>query len=381
MKTYFAPAERLSKKELKEKIEAIGRNPVIDSLMKTVSGFLAVLDEHRQIMAVNYTFLKFLGINDPYKVFGLRLGEAINCIHARKEPGGCGTSKFCSTCGAAIAIIACLEKRQPAERICAATVWKNRKRIELCFRVRSYPVRFEEDQFLLLFLEDITNQHRLAALENTFFHDINNILHVLVGTVDLLEEKDSKYDRQLIGRIKQSVFRLKKEVEMQQVLSQTDLRNCQPVPNNVSLKQVTKELKEFFSGHPAARERSLSLPKKVSSLSLTTDYSLLLRVLTNMLLNAFESTKAGGKVKLWIEAKKNRVSFCVWNKAPIPQDVRRRIFQRHFTTKEGAGRGIGTYAIKLFGEQFLNGKVTFKTSKAEGTVFRLTLPASPPARR
>ena len=93
-----------------------------------------------------------------------------------------------------------------------------------------------------------------------------------------------------------------------------------------------------------------------------------------MLTNAFEATPEGGEVKLWVEDAEEVVNFCVWNCRGIPEDVARRLFQRNFTTKEGSGRGLGTYAMRLLGETYLQGKVDFVTSATEGTLFRLCLP-------
>ena len=51
-----------------------------------------------------------------------------------------------------------------------------------------------------------------------------------------------------------------------------------------------------------------------------------------------------------------------------------RIFQRNFSTKAEAGRGIGTYSMKLLGEDVLGGEVGFTSSEKDGTVFRLLHP-------
>jgi sensor histidine kinase regulating citrate/malate metabolism len=64
----------------------------------------------------------------------------------------------------------------------------------------------------------------------------------------------------------------------------------------------------------------------------------------------------------------------VWNHQSIPEDIARRVFQRNFSTKEEAGRGVGTYSMKLLGEQILGGRVRFSTSPEEGTVFSFSLP-------
>ena len=61
----------------------------------------------------------------------------------------------------------------------------------------------------------------------------------------------------------------------------------------------------------------------------------------------------------------------------IPDAVAPRVFQRFFSTKPGSGRGLGGFAVKLLGERYLKGRVTFTTSPAEGTTFRVRLPLRP----
>jgi signal transduction histidine kinase len=94
-----------------------------------------------------------------------------------------------------------------------------------------------------------------------------------------------------------------------------------------------------------------------------------------MLVNALEATPDGGEVRVWLEQAQGTVSFCVWNSLFIPEETARRVFERNFTTKMEPGRGVGTFAMRLFAESSLGGRVDFTTSEKEGTVFRLTLPA------
>ena len=106
------------------------------------------------------------------------------------------------------------------------------------------------------------------------------------------------------------------------------------------------------------------------------DISLLLRVLCNMIINAVEASEKNDIVSLWSEQKNERIDFCVWNSQVIPPEISKRIFQRNFSTKTQAVRGIGTYRMKLFGENILGGKVSFSSSKGNGTIFTLSLPLS-----
>ena len=104
------------------------------------------------------------------------------------------------------------------------------------------------------------------------------------------------------------------------------------------------------------------------------DPGLFHHVLVGMVLNALEAVPAGSRVRLEVCPEAERVRFRVWNPGVIPAAVVPRIFQRYFTTKPEPGRGHGTWAMKVFGEDLLGGSVAFGTSEAEGTWFELALP-------
>jgi signal transduction histidine kinase len=58
----------------------------------------------------------------------------------------------------------------------------------------------------------------------------------------------------------------------------------------------------------------------------------------------------------------------------MPEAVRQQVFQRSFSTKEGQGRGIGTWSVKLLTERYLGGAVAFVSEPGRGTVFSVRLP-------
>jgi signal transduction histidine kinase len=133
-------------------------------------------------------------------------------------------------------------------------------------------------------------------------------------------------------------------------------------------------VQSVFFAHPVAERKRLEVAAPVPLTQVRTDPSLLSRVLINMLKNAFEATEPGGEVRLRIFTGDKTLSFTVWNRQHIPDSVAIRIFQRHFSTKNGDGRGFGSYAMKFFGEELLGGTVRFTSSQEEGTLFRLDLP-------
>ncbi|MDY6903159.1 MAG: HAMP domain-containing sensor histidine kinase [Thermodesulfobacteriota bacterium] len=372
MDTHFATPQRTSRTELTAKIDFVSSNPVMSGLLFAISGLLAVLDENRQIVAINDSFLKMLGINDSSQALGLRPGEALQCVHAEDMPAGCGTSEFCASCGAAIAIVASQEHNRSEERTCALTVNRGAGQVDMAMLVRSQPLSIEEQWYYLVFLRDITKQQQRASLERMFFHDINNTLGMLMGNTQLLlEESSSEYARY----IHQASLRLYKEVSIQRALSREGNFHYQAFWQDTTADRILEELASFFVNHRAARGRELDVSRADGAVVLTTDVSLLLRVLGNMVINALEATGSGETVRVWTQPQAGAVCFCVWNREAIPPAVTKRIFQRHYSTKQEEGRGLGTFSMKLFGEKILGGRVSFTTSEQGGTVFRLCHPA------
>jgi K+-sensing histidine kinase KdpD len=371
METFFASPERLSDSDLQKEIEIVSNHSVIDGLLHSVSGLLAILNEHRQILALNESLMEMLGITDAGQALGLRSGEAVNCIHAHETEAGCGTSKYCSTCGAAIAIVTSLGENKPVERTCALSVDKKDKPVDIFLLIKAQPIIIKKKRFLLLFLQDNTEHQQRAALERTFFHDINNMLGKLIMASQLLKEENPSDLAEITYQVSQ---RLSKEVDIQRYLLRSGDLDVKAVFFEVTIEKILNELQSFFANHPVAHEKNITISKTYPVVSIKTDISLLLRVLYNMVTNAFEATPQNGTVKVWIENEDNYVSFCVWNNQEIPQEITKRIFQRNFSTKEEAGRGIGTFSMKLLGEKVLGGKVNFSTFKSKGTIFKFSIP-------
>lgn len=372
METHFASPERAGQDELRRDIESVSNNPVIDSLLNTASGLIAILNEHRQILALNLSFLRMRGVEDEEAVMGLRPGEFVQCVHSHEMEGGCGTSEFCITCGAAIAIVSSFESNEPAEERCVLTIEKEGKREDLFLRVRSAPINIYGRRLLLLFLDDITKEQQAANIERLFFHDIQNIVFAIQGRAELLSI-DDEADPFILDIFNLS-HRLAKEIEIQRSLSQKNGNSYSPRFRSLPVKTLMEDIRNMFEHHPAAASKTLLFEPLNMDLSVQTDASLLMRILVNMVTNAMEASIAGDQVSFRVQKTPSNVIFTVWNAAPIPDAVQKRIFQRNFSTKSDIGRGLGTYAMKFFGESVLKGRVGFSSSPETGTSFWISLP-------
>ena len=372
--TWFAPAERMADDELRRTVSSVEDNPLMDTLLWTVGGVIAVLNTERQILAINDALLAMLGLEDAGQTLGLRPGEALDCAHATDHTGGGGTSRFCATCGVAIALVTCQSTGKPDERECVITVVRDGQEMEMDLRVRACPVRIGDQTLILLILDDISEAKRHLSLSRTFLHDFSNTVAALVGASEMLVLGNVDRWMERAGQVKHIAYRLAREIDIQRSLLNPERRDCPVEPREVAARELVDELEGTLRDHPAARTRELRFDPGPNGAAVTTDPSLALRVLTNMVVNALEASEPGKEVRVAVAPDGDQLVFSVWNEGVIPVEVSPRIFQRYFTTMEGKGRGLGTHAMKLIGEQHLGGHVDFHTADGEGTTFRLALP-------
>lgn len=371
--TLFLSAERADPDQIEKEVRLLSGNPIIDAVMKAVPGMLAVLNEQRQIVAINDRMMRMLGIESARDALGLRPGEALECVHAHERPGGCGTTAYCRTCGAAIAILACSQSGEPREEDCVADIRRDGRVVNFQFRVNCTPLDIGGEPFLLFFLRDDTAGKRRAILERTFFHDMKNILQAIISMTSMIQVSTGLSARQMGRRAEQLVEQLAREMDIQRSLFSEDV-SYSPSFRKTDVKKLVREVRSILASHPAGRGREMEVLME-DGLELTTDPALLRRVLINMLINAFEATKPPDAVRLEVSSCHDGVRFAVWNPGQIPEPIALRVFQRNFSTKDGRARGLGTYSMKLFGESYLKGEVGFDTGPEKGTTFHVILPA------
>jgi len=373
METHFAPAERTDVRVFRQQVEAVSSSPVMNTLLDTMAGLLVVLNEDRQIVALNHAFLATLGITDPDKILGLRLGESLKCEHAYEKPNGCGTTAYCSTCGAAIAMMTAINENREAEQMCALTAILDGENHDLSLLIKAHPLSFGDTRWVLVIAQDVTQQQFWANLESVFFPDINNILSTLSGYGEILAIDQP--DSQEVRKLNQAIERLHNEMSLQRRLSRR--RDAKYVPGRSapsSTARIKQETGLIIQRHPAAHGKNIEEKWPDKNIKLETDALLVSRVLGNMIINALEASAEGETVRLTSRVEPEHITWEIWNSGFIPVDVQKRVFQRHYSTKATFGRGLGTFSMKLFGERYLKGKVSFDSSEPDGTTFRFRLP-------
>jgi hypothetical protein len=370
MPTFFASAKRKSEFQIKEEARAIGSLNHIHDFLSALSQVILVLNQERQLVFANKVTLSQFGLDTADPLLGKRPGEALGCVNSSNNTGGCGTAKACQYCGAVGTILKSQdsERKEKGEcRIIGAD--SDGKSFFYDLEVTASPLSHQGQQFTILTLVDISSKKRRNSLERTFFHDILNIAGSLSSIMDLmpnLDEEQKDDFMEMAGLLSRQVV---DEIKTHQTLLHAengDLAvNIEPL---LSKDILTKALQQMYH-HDVAKGKFIRMSLESVQQSFQSDGVLLNRVIVNMIKNALEATEKDGVVEIGCKLLgANALRFYVKNDTLIPEKVSAQIFQRSFSTK-GSGRGIGTYSIKLFGEQYLNAKVGFVSNEKERTVF------------
>ncbi len=369
--TFFAPPERLTLQEIKEQNEFILKMPFIGRILDIIPDYALILNEQRQILFANKAFRDFVGICEEMDPLGARVGEAVKCVHSDAMTGGCGTSEFCQECGAANAIVNSQKGKEDIQE-CQIT---RKSGDALDFKVWVAPFELNGQLYSFFFIADKSDEKRRRILERIFFHDIMNTIGGLYGFADLLSESLPEDDEN--GMFAKTIFDLSGNV-IEEIQAQKDILAAENHELIISWTEIDslvllKEIAEAYRNHEVARGKIIAVSPDTPSIKFKSDRTLLRRVISNMTKNALEASKSGETVTLSCDNTDEKIVFKVHNPGYISRKIQLQIFNRSFSTK-GKGRGLGTYSIKLLGERYLGGKVSFMTSQSEGTVFSISLP-------
>jgi PAS domain S-box-containing protein len=223
----------------------------------------------------------------------------------------------------------------------------------------------------------LRDAERLAAIGQTagmVGHDIRNPLQAIAGDLYLLDcdiaslPKDStkKSLQESVKSIQDNLMYIAKIIEDLQDFS----RVIQPCIEKISFEKVIAEVMLIV---PIADNLQVIIDIEKGFLEFTSDYSMLKRVLSNLVHNAVQAMPKGGKLIISAHQKNRHVIFSVEDTGVgIPEETKPKLFQPMVTTKS-KGQGLGLAVVQRLVEA-LNGKISFESQEGKGTTFTVRLP-------
>jgi nitrogen fixation/metabolism regulation signal transduction histidine kinase len=374
MADHFCPPEvprhsRCPQVDIENLSKTISRNRQLLDVLNVFPGFVLILNYTRQIVFANQSFLHFLGATCLADVLGKKPGDALLCEHAVQSSLGCGTTVFCSTCGANKTTSVQDQPINAAAQECRIRQEGSGKSFD--FRVQTAPFPNSDESLCLFFLTDISHEKRRLALERIFFHDVANIATGMIGLSRTLCRKDlgAKKEKQFKNVLHRYAHRLADEVEAQRSLAAAENNNLKLQVESCESLALLDEVATLYNNVDHDQICRVEIASDAVATKFFTDPRLLHRILINMTKNAIEASSNEAVVRLGCDRFGDDLEFWVHNQGCIPEKVQHQIFQRSFSTKS-PGRGLGTYSIKLLGERYLKGRISFTSSNEKGTTFR-----------
>jgi len=247
-------------------------------------------------------------------------------------------------------------------------------------------VQLRDHELLHAVETDLRMAAQLRALTRVYrgvAHDLRAPLNAMVLNLELLrrsldpttprrEDLESRQQR-WVTVIEQELQRLRRALDV--LLAQTAPPSEKAEP--FDLRGVLEEIEALL--YPQARQQHVTIEVAVPG-DMVTIVGLRDQVkqsALNVAINALEVMPEGGTLAMALEREVGRARMRISDTGPgIPPELREKIFDMHFTTKE-SGTGIGLYVARsMFEAQ--GGTLKAASSGPEGTTFELELPLQGP---
>lgn len=220
--------------------------------------------------------------------------------------------------------------------------------------------------------EDITERKQI---ERIFFHDILNTAGSLNNMLEIIDDETlSDVERKELMKVLDEIAkRIIDEIVTHRHLVSSEKSKIKLNIQKINSINFLRRMYDSFNHQDILGNKLLVISSKGISSEIETDETLLGRVVSNMIKNAIEASSEGETITLNCGVRNGMVFFSVHNQSIIPEDIQPQLFNRSVSTK-GAGRGIGIYSMKFLTEKYLNGIISFTSTKENGTMFEVSYP-------
>jgi len=335
--------------------------------------FLLAVNKQRQIVYANSRMLSSMGAKSLDAVKGKRFGEAMSCEYSAIDKRGCGFSPHCPIC----TVFRAINEIDLGGTLIREMTVRSGKGQTILLRARIRCMLIEGEAVVAFMMHDISDEKRRETMERMFFHDFLNAASGILGLMNIIEANgaDSEESRIMLHTAKACAEYLVDEIRFSRALAQAERDTLEIKPEPIVINDVMDAVAGFSLMMLTHTGVKLEIVRMPGDDSVVTDKTLIVRVLINLVKNAVEASERDDVVTLGacMDPMTGNVQFAVHNKTVMPFEIREQVFFRAFSTK-GKGRGIGTYSVKLFTEQYLKGRVWFTSEAGEGTSFFVQVP-------
>lgn len=248
-------------------------------------------------------------------------------------------------------------------------------------------VWYEEDQTVDFVFKDITQtKENLLELQKVNFeldsfvyhasHDLRSPLRSILGLIDLHDmEKDEKFRKECIEKIRSSVIRLDDLVVELLSISRNDRVNDPHKPINL-IQELNNSIASYYN---ASDTTKLEITARVlQPVPFISDATRLRIILNNLISNAIKYrsfSKPLSTIHVEMDTDEEKVVIMVKdNGEGIEESKLPNIFDMFYrATERSEGSGLGLYIVKKVADK-LDAEINVDSVEMEGTTFTVTIP-------
>jgi PAS domain S-box-containing protein len=360
---------------------------------------MLLLDEDCRLRKANSAAARFFG-KSAEALIGLRLGEAIDCLHSKE--GECGSSANCGECiirrHAEETYSSGQSHRQVEARFSPAASHEGGV---LYFLLSTDLLSLDDKRCVLVSLEDITERKRLedefrqaqkmeavGQLAGGVAHDFNNILCVITMHIHMLRTNPSAAPeiKQQLSDVETEAKRAANLTRQLLLFSRRQAMRFEPIELNALIDHLLKMLRRILG-----EQIAMSFDAECGAMTIQGDSGVIEQVVMNLCVNARDAMPQGGclKIKTSIveldadavrahsQARAGRFVCLSVSDTGCGMDeaTQKRIFEPFFTTKPvGKGTGLGLASAYGIVKEH-QGWIEVQSASGQGSTFRVFLPA------
>jgi light-regulated signal transduction histidine kinase (bacteriophytochrome) len=363
-------------------------------LFDTIPSFIFIVDEDVRIHHLNIAASRLLGA-DKDMVLLKRGGEALHCLHSTETPEGCGRAPACVDCVVRKSVNRSFKGDAVEQETVKMLLLHNGGMSEVHMMVTASPIRYEDREFTLLVLEDITKlknvedelRRRAAQLEAanqelesfsySVSHDLKAPLRSIRGfsealIVDHAASLD-KESRGFLDRIQAAGARMDQLIDDLLALSRVTRGEMRGEP--VDLSELAEVVADSLEKAFPDRDIEFIIAPRVR---VTGDGRLLRIVLENLMGNAVKFTAGRQKARIEFGVRSQEgmpVYFVRDNGAGFDMALAGKLFipfQRLHQEAQFPGTGIGLATVRRIIHRH-GGRVGAEGAVDKGAEFFFTL--------
>ena len=236
-----------------------------------------------------------------------------------------------------------------------------------------------KENFVLVIIEDLTDQVQLQNVKKDFFsyagHELKTPITVLRGYAELIQHEiiTGSEAKEVSTKMVELADYMKGFVDDMLMLSRLETFVDGPI-ETIDLKKMLLDTLDYY--HRSIQEKSIKVELNIDDISFEGDKIDITKLFKNMIENAIKYNKEHGTIKIDLKRNLNQIVFIIEDTGlGIPFKDQDRVFERFYRVNEARkepGTGLGLAIVKHIVNKY-HGHISVESVENEYTKFTIVI--------